>query len=94
MWLGFCAGAFCALTSSNDGQPPILSCTFGPFKEGVLHYKGEPLRTWMLAGPCGLLSFIMGSYDFAMFSAVMALRGAFHKELPDEEATDCTASES
>lgn len=95
MWLGFCAGAFCALTASNDGQPPILACTFGPFKEGVLHYQGKPLHVWMLAAPCALLSLVIGSYDFAMFSAVMAIRGALQKEEPEEEEpTDCTASES
>lgn len=91
MWLGFVAGVFYAATSRYNGNPPRLACTFGPFREGVLHYKNKPIHHWMLAAPCSVLSLILGSYDFAAFCVVMTLHGLSFSDtvkLPDVEEID------
>lgn len=94
MWLGFLVGVIYALTGfRGEGKPPRLACTCGPFRKGMLYYRGMHIHHWMFCAPLSVIAVLIGAWNFAAFCAVMTLHGisyseAFkvHDEKPSKEA--------
>ena len=81
MWLGLTAGAVYALTGfRGQGIPPRLACTCGPFRKGALYCRGSRIYHWMFCAPLSVVAFLIGSWDFAAFCAVMTLHGISYSD--------------
>ena len=84
MWLGFIVGVFYALTGfRGEGKPPRLACTCGPFRKGMLFYRGVHIHHWMLCAPVSIVAVLVGAWNFASFCAVMTLHGISYTDAFD-----------
>ena len=81
MWTGLILGLLYACFGfSDEGSPPTIPLTLGPFRGGILYAHGKHIHHWILFSLLLPIALYTHCMNLVLFSSVMIVHGLTYRD--------------